>query len=106
MGNCMVVHNNNRIVSLSPVDDDEKLKHFDEKKQRKTNTKRETTTVRIRVLVTKQELREILMQHGNELKLEQIVKVAVKSRRRNVDDGCGEGACSWRPTLESIPEDH
>ncbi|CAN1843661.1 hypothetical protein LINPERHAP1_LOCUS37209 [Linum perenne] len=121
MGNCMVAHNDNRVVSVSPKDD-EKSKHLEGRKED------EMKTVRIRVMVTKQELKEIMMQHGNELKLEQIV-MAVKCRenrgrrrirrRRRVDceedaeeeeeeeeeEGVVNGG-SWRPTLDSIPEDH
>ncbi|CAN1124168.1 hypothetical protein LINPERPRIM_LOCUS3611 [Linum perenne] len=65
-------------------------------------------TVRIRVMVTKRELKEIMMQHGNELKLEQIV-MAVKcreNREEEEEEGVGNGNGGWRPTLDSIPEDH
>ncbi|CAL1393774.1 unnamed protein product [Linum trigynum] len=94
-------------------DDDEEERGEDGRKRSPT-----TAAVRIRVLVTKNELREILKQHREELRsssLEELVR-AVKlreyrgrfgSKGRRMEDGggnCEDGV--WRPALETIPEDH
>ncbi|GMI75281.1 hypothetical protein HRI_001197400 [Hibiscus trionum] len=73
--------------------------------------------VRIRLVVTQEELQQIILSSGKDLKqpsMEQLLKV-VKLRgvrvseggRTSGDDG-GDGGFhgGWRPALESIPEEH
>ncbi|EEF38198.1 uncharacterized protein LOC8274834 [Ricinus communis] len=77
-----------------------------------------SSRVRIRVVVTKEELREIILMSNkkdfNFSSAEQLVKaVRLRDHRMRIrrliniqtsyDDG--DNGC-WKPTLESIPEDH
>ncbi|CAI0460484.1 unnamed protein product [Linum tenue] len=126
MGNCITAHHNsNKIASLSPQDDETTEKKQKQKQKKSVRFvkrgddddeergedggKRSPTAaaVRIRVLVTKNELREILKRHREELRsssLEELVR-AVKGRRMEDGGGnCEDGV--WRPALETIPEDH
>uniref|UniRef100_A0A5B7A6T3 Uncharacterized protein n=1 Tax=Davidia involucrata TaxID=16924 RepID=A0A5B7A6T3_DAVIN len=64
--------------------------------------------VRIRVVVTRRELNQILNNESNYSSVEQLLS-AMKLRSRKVsqvriNDGGMNG--NWRPALESIPEDH
>ncbi|XP_059664480.1 uncharacterized protein LOC132310313 [Cornus florida] len=64
--------------------------------------------VRVRVLLTQKELNQILNNEFNDNSVEQLLR-AMELRSRKVSrvrtcDGDING--SWRPALESIPEDH
>ncbi|CAN1161210.1 hypothetical protein LINPERHAP2_LOCUS23786 [Linum perenne] len=120
MGNCLIIchKKNNKIASLSPHDDYDNSS-FDQllETARKAveNHKEKKKTVRIRVLVTKQELREILNGEGSDSTtgsksgLEELVmrKVKLKEYREMFNSENDDVvAAGWRPALESIPEDH
>ncbi|KAK4758948.1 hypothetical protein SAY87_020249 [Trapa incisa] len=63
--------------------------------------------VRVRVLVTKGELRRIMS--GSEGGIDDLLNALKKVRRRGIavsGDDERVGAKCWRPALESIPEDH
>ncbi|CAN1220263.1 hypothetical protein LINPERPRIM_LOCUS1839 [Linum perenne] len=124
MGNCLIIchKKNNKIASLSPHDDydNSSFDHQLLETARKAveNNKEELEkkkTVRIRVLVTKQELRDILNGEGSDSTtgsksgLEELVmrKVKLKEYREMFNSENDDVvAAGWRPALESIPEDH
>ncbi|KAK8529117.1 hypothetical protein V6N13_102048 [Hibiscus sabdariffa] len=73
--------------------------------------------VRIRLVVTQEELKQIILSSGKDLKqpsMEQLVKVmklrgvrvSEGGRTSNDDDDDGGFHGGWRPALESIPEEH
>ncbi|KAK8627694.1 hypothetical protein V6N13_135298 [Hibiscus sabdariffa] len=69
--------------------------------------------VRIRLVVTQEELKQIIMSGGKDLKqpsMEQMMRVLKLRGVRVSEDGRtgdgGEFHGGWRPELESIPEEH
>ncbi|XP_058087714.1 uncharacterized protein LOC131234777 [Magnolia sinica] len=64
----------------------------------------ETPVVRIKVLITKQELKEILTKGG--LSVDEMISSLKNKPTVDVvsDDGSDHGCRGWRPILESIPE--
>ncbi|CAN0897005.1 hypothetical protein LINGRAHAP2_LOCUS18852 [Linum grandiflorum] len=120
MGNCLICHKkNNKIASLSPQDDLDRL--FEEaRKAAADDAANKEKVVRVRVLVTKQELMEILNRDREEsnsnldlsntsssLALEELVMRKVKLREFHeiFNDDEAVANCGWKPALESIPED-
>ncbi|CAD5323761.1 hypothetical protein AtNW77_Chr3g0180701 [Arabidopsis thaliana] len=75
------------------------------------STEEESKVVRIKVVVTKKELRQILGHKNGINSIQQLVHV-LKDSGRNIsmasyeEDEKEEGDENWRPTLESIPESH
>lgn len=65
--------------------------------------------MRIRVVVTKEELKQILSQRNKDLKLscvEQLAKAVRLREMMRIHEAVGSSNGSWKPALESIPEDH
>ncbi|KAL1197483.1 hypothetical protein V5N11_012062 [Cardamine amara subsp. amara] len=73
-------------------------------------TEGESKVVRIKVVVTKEELRQILGHKKGINSIQHLLHV-LKDRGRNINRVYGEdeeeeGDENWRPSLESIPENH
>ncbi|CAH8261341.1 unnamed protein product [Arabidopsis lyrata] len=75
------------------------------------STEEVSKVIRIKVVVTKKELRQILGHKNGINSIEQLVHV-LKDSGRNIsranyeEDEKEEGNENWRPSLESIPESH
>ncbi|KAJ0229815.1 Uncharacterized protein HA466_0312970 [Hirschfeldia incana] len=71
------------------------------------STQKESKVVRIKVMVTKGELRRIL-DHKNGINSIQHLAHVLKDSGRNISRAYEEEEQDeyWRPTLESIPENH
>nr|XP_016433008.1 PREDICTED: uncharacterized protein LOC107759557 [Nicotiana tabacum] len=135
MGNCMknskadiLVHAEQKVET--PIEEAEKAKEQSINKRRKTVRFRvdedkeegqemmKKDVVRIRLVVTQEELKQILNGQFNyssadeflrKMKSESRGRRIRSSRRRLFQDGFSEkmrSSTSWRPTLECIPEDH
>ncbi|XP_009135764.2 uncharacterized protein LOC103859917 isoform X3 [Brassica rapa] len=101
MGNCLG-HNNDlsgkekdNLETERPVElfEEGKMSNIKEE-ERESSTERESNVVRIKVVVTKEELRQIL-GHTKGINI---------SRAYEEDKELSDE--SWSPTLESIPENH
>ncbi|XP_039028972.1 uncharacterized protein LOC120163004 [Hibiscus syriacus] len=76
-------------------------------------TESKNGAVRIRLVVTQEELKQIILSSGKDLKqpsMEQLTRVLKLRGARVSGDGRrsdgGEFLGGWRPALESIPEEH
>lgn len=98
----------------------EEQERVDEVKRSRTfeppNEEEKTRVVRIKVVVTREELEQIMncSKGDNYLKESSVEKLvtAMKLRGRRIhevgtkDNNYERSSSSWRPALESIPEDH
>lgn len=116
MGNCLG-HNNDlsgkekdNLETERPVELFEEGKGSNSKEEeRESSTERESNVVRIKVVVTKEELRQILGHTKGINSIQHLVHV-LKDSGRNISRAYEEdkelSEESWSPTLESIPENH
>lgn len=77
----------------------------DEEGGSETSTQKESKVVRIKVVVTKGELRQIL-GHKKGINSIQHLAHVLKDSSRNISRAYEEEDENWRPTLESIPENN
>ncbi|XP_006663825.1 uncharacterized protein LOC102705767 [Oryza brachyantha] len=60
--------------------------------------------VRVKLVVSKQELRKMLLLHHDGLSMEDMVSSLVQKELADEADDEQESCSAWRPTLQSIPE--
>lgn len=80
------------------------------KEESERSTEGESKVVRIKVMVTKEELRQILYHKKGINSVQHLVHVLKDSRRSistaNEEEEKDLSDENWRPSLESIPENH
>ncbi|ESQ47698.1 hypothetical protein EUTSA_v10022045mg [Eutrema salsugineum] len=118
MGNCLRHHNGLAETEKDDLKPEPPVKLLEEGKESSIleeesnrSANGESKVVRIKVVVTKEELRQILGHKKGITSIQHLVHV-LKDSGRNISRVYEEeeekelGDVSWSPTLESIPENH
>ncbi|CAA7043888.1 unnamed protein product [Microthlaspi erraticum] len=115
MGNCLRHDNGLAGEEKNDLEPESPVKLWEEEVSRceeesESLMKGESKVVRIKVVVTKEELRQILGHKKGFSSIQHLVHV-LKDSGRNISRVYEEeevelGGENWRPTLESIPENH
>lgn len=108
MGNCLRYDNGLAGKEKNDLEPEPPVKLWEEESERLMDG--ESKVVRIKVVVTKEELRQILGHKKGISSIQHLVHV-LKDSGRNISRVYEEEEIelcdiNWRPTLESIPENH
>lgn len=93
--------------------EEDKVSSIEEEEESETSMEGDSKVVRIKVMVTKEELRQILGHKKGINSIQHLVRVLKNSGRdisrvyeENIEEEEELSDENWRPTLESIPENH